>query len=472
MQPRKIYNIIADGIKAVLDNVTEEFLQKYNAMTQKKSDRLNQEIKKQFPEIFAGGSLSSAIIENELYLYRLKNYMEQCVKNGKYDLLIRLLSKLDVALKAQIELYAKMFEQKQMERRLLNDTKRSEFLSEGCLNSNAQTSRLQLLPKCSCRWTHNSRDRIGGISINNYFHYFYYVQINVLGEYTVKHWYLNDSFERAAEKGYLTIGITPLHNEAELGIAYLEAEESHFFSVEKVIGIEKLKECALGQLEYARENEVDILCYPEMLGGQEIFHALQEKLQEFPDGKGEYPVLTLCPTEWNDRKNVCRVLDRTGNNIISQQKQHPFPYIHKGIEYLENIKPDKIIHLIHCNEIGRIAILVCKDALQREYLHMLLEHLKVTLILIPSFSTGNYDFDEIIQMCRAYDCCAVWINTCSVQKLEESDNEKLERIGIVLRTGKQRAQLNNKICYFSRKDKGCSGMGGQDCSKCVYIQKL
>lgn len=105
------------------------------------------------------------------------------------------------------------------------------------------------------------------------------------------------------------------------------------------------------------------------------------------------------------------------------------------------------------------------------YIQMVLNVLKVTLLIIPSFSTGNYDFQEMIQSCRQADCCVCWINTCSVGNLEGADPEKLETIGAFLRCGK-RSDFPDGLFPCQRKSKDCNGNGIQNCGHCVFLCDL
>lgn len=137
---------------------------------------------------------------------------------------------------------------------------------------------------------------------------------------------------------------------------------------------------------------------------------------------------------------------------------------------MENLEQNGEITVIHCDGIGRIVVMICRDALPREHLHRVLEYLKATLLIIPSFSTGNYDFEDRLQICRSYDCCAVWINTCSVHLIDESVGEKLNKIGMVLRTGK--GKLKNRTFDCLRSTQKCDGLGDKECTGCLYVKKL
>lgn len=466
---KEIFNFMAELIKKIIDKVDDAFYQKYNAMTQKRSDRFKETLQKELPGLYEDNSCCFDKIFDEEMMNRLQEFVDKRSAGKEYAVLVKLLSRLDYLLADYLLIYVLNSEQHENEG-WVSETPDDEITF--CLNTNYEECKLQLLPRCSCVWMHKSRDKVTTYSINNYLNHCYYIATDKLGDYRVENHFLSMKFERARKRGYLVIGMTPLCNNAQLKVRYSEDEGTNYFEVLNISDINKITEYVRGQLDQASKEDVDILCFPEMLGSQAVIDAIQEKLQDFPEDNKKYPKLIVGPTIWKENKNICFIIDGFGSIITKQEKQHPFPYCREGNEYLEKIVPDKVISLLHCEGIGRIAVMICKDALQREYLQMILEHLKVTLLLIPSFSTGNFDFEEIMQTCRSYDCCVAWINTCSVQLLDEQSAEKLDKIGIVLRTGKVEGALKNDVCYFIRQKQGCDGKGEKACASCVYTQRL
>lgn len=123
--------------------------------------------------------------------------------------------------------------------------------------------------------------------------------------------------------------------------------------------------------------------------------------------------------------------------------------------------------MIHCDGIGRLAILICRDALERDFLQAILDILKITLLIVPSYSTGYYDFSENLQMCRAYDCSVVWINTCSAIPADKRKEDGT--IGFVKKAGKRTRVKNGEYCQtFSN----CIKDSGEKCSNCIFTEKL
>ncbi|MBR5565684.1 MAG: hypothetical protein IKW08_05895 [Roseburia sp.] len=463
MQYREVFNFMASTIERLEKNTDESFFDTYDAKVWKKVERLKRKLETILPELFMEAKVFLENLLTQDLLQRVEIICDKAFEEKNYDMILTILQKMDIFLEEPVETYRLMFADKRA-------GNWNGELMEGskCLNDNFDVCNLQLLPKCACKWSHNSREKTASNTINAYLKNCYYISLDRLGKYKVNHIFLPEQFERASWKHCLRIGMTPLCNMAELDVGYFVENETNYFEIENVQNEKEVKEIALNQLELAKENDVDIMMYPEMLGTKCVLDALCEKLEAFVEDEKEYPGLVLCPTIWKDRKNICVVFDREGDAIAEQEKQHAYSYPKEGNVYIEGIIPNNVINVIHCEGIGRIVILICKDALKREYLHMILAELKATLILIPSFSTGSYDFGEMTQMCRAYDCCALWINTCSVGEPENIKPDRMEIKGTFLRTGKADSRMKNETLEF----RNCNREDGSDCKECLYIAEL
>lgn len=242
------------------------------------------------------------------------------------------------------------------------------------------------------------------------------------------------------------------------------------FNVTRTTCTDEIINCCLEQLVQEALEGVDISIFPEMLGSKALIDALKTKLGSFPkEGEPPFPSLIVCPTWWHNNKNVCIVLNNRGEEVLRQEKQFAFPYNEGDEQYKENIRPDKTIHLIHCEGIGRIAIMICKDALNRDYLLSVIKELKTTLIIVPAFSTGYHDFEEIMQLCRPYDCAAIWVNSCSVQMINNRSDDNLDTIGFTIQIGKKRG-MPNGTRPIRRNPEKCKNPDA--CKTCHYIEKL
>lgn len=453
-----VYDSFAFLLRSILNHANKDIFTAYLCMSPAKSMELNGTLSACFPEIFNSENISMILtphyFERKDVIHRLYSFIKSCILRNDLFPLIRLASKLDTALANCVTGFNTDYEQ------------------ISGLNSNNKELQLQLLPRCHCKWAHVNRDKHCSCDLNIFLEHFYYVDTKDLYERvkcSVSHVFLPSSvFNRAKEKGYLTVGISALSDQIRLNSVLTDDGEKCSFIVKSISDIDLLVKNVTAIQKRAQQKEVDILCFPEMLGHPKVNEALCDKLEEYPDsGQAENPALIICPTYWNSHANKAVVLDNVGERIITQAKQIPYPLPHQGRQYMEDIRPDHHIHLIHCEGIGRMAVMICKDAIEREFLFHLISTLKITLLFVPAFSTGFYDFEENLKFCSAFDCTAVWINCCSVCRL--SEKAYLEKVGFIFKAGKK-SQYTDGDFYFTHDD--CTKEKAGGCHNCLYIQRI
>lgn len=201
----------------------------------------------------------------------------------------------------------------------------------------------------------------------------------------------------------------------------------------------------------AGAEEADLLLFPEILGTKSIQEEIEAALYE---NESEYPRMTICPSIWKRNKNSCRILDEMGMLLAEQEK-------HFGAQLggkLEDIKSNQKVYLFHCEGIGRIAVLICMDFLVNTYREFVVKELKATLVLVPSYSSGEYNFETKAMNYMDLDCQVIWINCCSAAK---GKNEP-----ITLRYGAGR-----KGVYRERKM--VNELCGEHCTgECLWIYEI
>ena len=179
------------------------------------------------------------------------------------------------------------------------------------------------------------------------------------------------------------------------------------------------------------------------------------------------PSLIILPSVWEKNMNTVTVLDRYGNVICRQSKQKPYLKEHDGNVFLENIKTNLVVNILHFEGIGRIAILICKDFITTKYMEQLMRCFKLTLIIVPSNSTGSYDFRQSFDVCAHDDCNVIWINTCAAIKEGKEDN--FRNIGYVRKRIGRYDDDSQKLCEMPV----CGGAFGGNCRRdCIYFETI
>ena len=105
--------------------------------------------------------------------------------------------------------------------------------------------------------------------------------------------------------------------------------------------------------------------------------------------------------------------------------------------------------------------LICKDFLTTKYMEQLMRCFKLTLILVPSFSTGSYDFRQTLDLCAHDDCNVVWINTCAA--IEKGKEQNFEAIGAVRKRISRKDDESHTLCKMPPCDKAFTGTCNHDC---------
>ena len=158
-------------------------------------------------------------------------------------------------------------------------------------------------------------------------------------------------------------------------------------------------------------------------------------------------------------------MDKFGNIVCRQGKQNPFRVEQGETGYLEGILSSLVVNIFHYEGIGRIAILICKDFLTTKYMEQLMRCFKLTLIIVPSFSTGSYDFRQSSDLCAHDDCNVVWINTCAA--MEKGKEANFENIGYVRKRISRNDDEAQRLCKMPI----CSGAFEGHCSHdCLFYE--
>ena len=172
-------------------------------------------------------------------------------------------------------------------------------------------------------------------------------------------------------------------------------------------------------LKYACEMKADLVCSCEMLGVKNLYDVdsfgyndfIYNLLQEIDNVN--VPKLILPPTYSFGHKNSLRVFDESGKMLLTQDKQFEFHYSHDGTRYVEDLRErNSIIWILHIPGWGRIVFPICRDFIETLYRELLIRDLKSTIVICPSFSSGNRDFERDLAAIRPFGANVFWGNTC------------------------------------------------------------
>jgi retron-type reverse transcriptase/predicted amidohydrolase len=130
-------------------------------------------------------------------------------------------------------------------------------------------------------------------------------------------------------------------------------------------------------LEKAKENKVDIICFPELSFCQEWLPQIKEKYSDITIIAGSY---------YSEIKNnVCQILSKYNSYKSPQLKIKPS--IFEQGEYVQKMLPGELIN-IYISEYGKFAVLICRDfPVYAPYLRD-----RTDIIFVPSYNKDTNRF--------------------------------------------------------------------------------
>ncbi len=453
---QKIYDLIAYLCSYVISNCHEDFFVHYRCITKNEQSRIANRIQSKVP-LYIGSSIRTLYIEeidDDFYL-SLHDLQEELKAESDYFAMVGLIQALDQALE---QIIRNNIQYRQLQGATL------------VLNTNRSTVGLGLLPRCWCCWERKKRLSHAYNRIDNFLSNLLVMENVILGNLIDRHIFLPGKlFKNFENSKRLCIAATPLRLERNFKRLIDKSAKVQSFSIEYDKGCtQKDNELIWQKIIAASEKKADIVVFPEMMGNYDTESYVQTRLMSLSaDLREKMPALIVLPSCWKDNKNSVTVLDKYGNHLFVQSKQNPFLLEDDDNVILENIEGDSVINIMHYDGVGRIAILICKDFITTRYMEHIMRCFKLTLIIVPSFTTGSYDFRQSFDLCAHDDCNVVWINSCAALKKGKELNFK--HIGYVRKRIGRFDDESQKLCKMKICDGAFSGTCMHDC---LYIEHI
>ncbi len=456
-----LYNIVAGLCSDIVSSCSEKFFVEYSCVSPAEKSRIAKVVQAEIPALFQESDngvgvreLSSENLTTE-FLENLKSLVNRLKADLDYYALLGLLQILDQAMASLLNLAIAEFEQEKF---------------SIVLNTNRESVGVGLLPRCSCIWERKHRLIHRYNNLESFLYNILLIENSVLGELIDKHYFLKDElFPHFKERHAVKIAATPLRRERNFKVQLTDKDKIQYFNIAyENHSFESDNELVWKKIWTAAENESDIVVFPELLGNVETTDYVANKIKSLsPDDAAKIPSLIVLPSYWEKNRNVVTVMDKFGNVICKQNKQNPFRKEFNGVGYLEQISSNLVVNVLHYEGIGRIAIMVCRDFLETEYMQQLMRCFKLTLIIVPSFSTGSYDFRRSFDLCAHEDCNVVWVNTCAA--LIKGKEANFQDVGYV----RKRISRNEDEAQMLYKMPICSGAFHGDCKHdCIYYETI
>lgn len=452
--------MIARCVRKLIDDNDNEIYERYETRSPEVEYSLKSELVCEIPDLFNFDNIVNInqIVQLERCVCDIGRLSNQYINDNNTNGIIALLIKIDESLQERLASIVS----------LEPDT---------VLNSNAEETEIEILPRFYCNWERGSKGKNNYKRIDNFLNNILIINKRLLSNYIVHNVYAATDLISDYDK--LKLALCPMKKEPEMQLEFYVQNGQVFFSACNSGDYVVDNQTIMDHINSAGQNGADIIMFPEMLGNTDTVDCIKSFLRQKVFDNQRMPGMIVLPSVWHNHTNITTVLGRVGNEICCQPKRNG--YKHKitkedveksdtldesyiGFQAIEGINKNKEIYVIHCRGIGRISIVICKDYLVTEDIQKLVQELKLTLLLVPSFSTGSHDFN-LSDAAKINDCCIVWLNTCAAM----TKKENFQTIGYVVKAGKHhnesdqlRHDLESRECLMKNQ---CDRL-------CIYYDSL
>lgn len=280
------------------------------------------------------------------------------------------------------------------------------------LNSEYENQKIKIYPHVRSKLPNTSKQNMMLSNINMFLEKHILLFDEDEEDYKVVFHYLVDFFEGEMIDDKLSIAVSPICDYAKFECKCKDGVVNTI----KFNGIanenkKDVKDRCVNTLVAAIDSGAHIIVFPELMGMPELEDDFRRILENTKSD-----VLVFLPSYMKEGYNQGVIMYGPGKrDIIIQNKLHSFHYIKGEVDYMEDIKMGKELHIIMIEGVGSIAEAICVDYLMNDVRNMLCK-LRTDIVINPSLSPGYNYFYEVYSSNGVNNLNSIWINTCSVFK--------------------------------------------------------
>lgn len=457
---KRIYNIFAEAIECILKmNINStEYTQIFAKVFGK---GIGCDVKRGLPpQLIENNGVFKEILPSTVsttFCDKLEKYYCQSKQEGKKENLIFMIYCLDKVLKGISD--TSMCIEKSIE----------ELMP---LNTNAKKTQISLFPRVNCKWEHKSQGRCYKNNLEVFIQNFFYVEWKCIKGTKLHHYIISPLFSTKSEKKRdLKIAAAPITDKDILESEPYQRDGNNYFHIKSLKDENLVKDSMKSVIENTVAKKADILLFPEMLGNESMIKEIQSTCNF-----GTAPLLVVWPSVWKNTKdniensNTSIITLHKGKNVLEICRQNKKNSYVTPDNVIEDLAPQESwdINILSCEGIGRIGILICKDFLIDDNRKLLCDTLKTTLILVPSYTTGEHNFEILLSQRFQNDCNIAWCNTCSAATITGAKIENFNTIAAITSYG---VRINSIAECVHRYD-GVACCTNKNCKDCVFIGEI
>lgn len=454
----ELYNTFARLCHYIVEGNEKNYLVRYGCISSREKNRVKEEIEDATPLKRNDNGRFVRVTQkavDEDYVRRIDIFSNALMDREDNNCIMGLIQALDGTLAEILKQEVRYFGHQE---------------STEVLNTNRDDTGIGLLPRCDCAWASKSRMSYSYRRLDNYLKHFMVMEDRVLYEIRDRHIFLPKGFfKKFDETNRLYVAASPVTSKPNFVIEKKENPDFKVFSIKyDESRIDEDNELVWEKIKEAGKAGSELVVFPEMLGNSRTEEYISTRLKELTVVEREkIPAMIVLPSVYYDNQNTSSVLDRNGNRLAKQYKQNPFVMNTKEGDFMEDIIGENTINIFHYEGIGRFAILICKDFLTTRYMERIMRGFMLTMIIVPSYSTGAYDFKTSFDLCAHDYCNVIWINSCSAMVPGKEMNFK--NIGYIRKRISRYADENEALYEM----KPCDGLHTGECSKdCMYYDNF
>lgn len=285
-----------------------------------------------------------------------------------------------------------------------------------------------LLPRVYCEWAKKTlRDTESlasnplALALNNYY------WVDNMPNWQITHLYY-DFFRVGQNKKLvkecepLVIASSPLDRQSPFHL-FTDKETMKFYTSIYDERDNHLIKRMKSTIDASMAHNAKILLFPEYMGTPGSTAAIQEYIAQLMTS--QKPKLYFLPTVFSQEngswQNTLTVLDEDGDCIFKYHKQHPFQFDKNKLtpdgtiteKFFEPITSDRYLYILHIPGVGRLGVMICSDIFMEGYLSTLLDNLKISLLLYPTYTSGRDRMVRQLALTNHGMCDVILCNTCA-----------------------------------------------------------
>lgn len=202
---------------------------------------------------------------------------------------------------------------------------------------------------------------------------------------------------------------------------YLKKEiDGNFFIITGIKEEDKQIEKLQIIMDQLKDNNVNIVIFPEMLFTSKMVNYLYEYLKK---NSGSF-LCVVTGSVWEDKSNWCEIIAGNGKVLGRQYKLNPFrikdDYTKPGnTEGIIVPSLEKYINIFDFNGFGRVNTPICIDFINNEYFKMI-ESMGVNICLSPVYTKSLHDFKIKSQVLGSSTYGSVFLANPCIKMANES----------------------------------------------------